>query len=289
VPVFRGAAFLDDCLDALLATAPGIDVLVVDDGSDDDSACIAARRARRSEGRVRILPLARNRGFAGAVRCGVDLLLAEDDPPSVLVFVNQDCVVGEGWLAPLVAALEDPSVAVAGARLLDADGITLQHAGARIAANGLTSHIGRGSRDGAAFRQTADVDYVCGALMALRSRTWRLLGGFDERFAPAYYEEVDLCLRAAARGLRSVYVSGSNARHAEASVAGAGSAAYLAMYHRSRMRLVARHLFGLRWLGAELAWLGSLRSWAQARPALAAYRQLPSLLAERRAEVGVAS
>ncbi len=290
VPVCDGEHVLDACLDALLETDDGCDasqvaleVLVIDDGSRDASVLVAGRRA--DAGRLRVLALGRNHGFAGAINRGVAFALARTTAPDVLVLVNQDCVVGRGWLAPLLAALHEPAVAVAGARLLEADGVTLQHAGARVEANGLTSHIGRGCRDPLAYRQAVDADYVCGALLAMRTATWRRLGPFDEGYAPAYFEEVDFCRRARRHGLRSVYVPTSEAVHLEASCSGRGSGLYLRRYHRSRMRFVVHHLLGggagLRWLRAEAKWLAGLRRWSEIAPVVAAYARLPRLVAQR--------
>lgn len=286
VPVFDGEHLLGPCLDALLANSPSqLEVLLVDDGSRDASAALAATRAATSGGRVRVLALARNHGFAGAVNRGVAALLAAGAAPGVIVLVNQDCTVAPGWFEPLAAAVGGPSVAVAGARLVDADGITLQHAGARIEANGLTSHHGRGCRDPLAHREARDADYVCGALLAMRTSTWRRFGPFDEGYAPAYYEEVDFCVRARRAGLRAVYVPSSGAIHAEASTSGAGSRLFLQRYHRSRLRFVVRHLAVGRsaagaWLRAELAWLAGRRRWGEVAPVLGAYARIPHLVTE---------
>lgn len=293
VPVMDAESMLDACLDALLETdggfeaeqAPMMEILVIDDGSRDASVAIARARAAQSAGRVDVLALGRNHGFAGAINRGAACVLAKAQPADVLVLVNQDCIVSRGWLAPLLAALADPAVAVAGARLLDDDGVTLQHAGARIERNGLTSHVGRGSRDPLAWRDACDADYVCGALIAMRTATWRRLGPFDEGYAPAYFEEVDFCVRVRAAGLRVVYVPHSEARHREASCSVAGSRVFLRRYHRSRMRFVVRHLLGgavatATWIVAEASWLLRLRRWCEIAPVLAAYARVPMWIAE---------
>ena len=286
VVAFEGEALLGDCLDALLADMePGLEVFVVDNGSRDASLEVARRREAARPGLVHTLALPRNFGFAGGVNRGVAALLARESPPEVLVLLNQDCVVSRGWLAPLVEALADPGVAVAGARLLEADGVTLQHAGARLEANGLTTHVGRGCRDPGAHRERSDVDYVCGALVAMRTETWIEFGPFDEGYTPAYYEEVDFCMRARSAGRRIVYVPGSEAVHLEAASSVAGSALFLRRYHRSRLRFVVRVLLGrgrtLRWMVAEASWLLRLRHWRDFSPVLAAYVRVPWFFAER--------
>lgn len=282
VPVFGGARLLPSCVGALLSADQDLDVLVVDDGSPDDSVAVASALAASSGGRVRVLPLEANLGFAGAVNCGVDAALRGPRLPDVLVLVNQDCVVKPGFLAPLVSALSDSRVAVAGARLLESDGVTLQHAGARIEPNGLTTHPGRGCTDPAFAREAVACDYVCGALMALRTDTWRRFGPFDEGYRPAYFEEADFCAKARAAGLLALYVPDSEAVHAEASCSSPRQ--FLRRYHGSRIRFVVRRLWpelGVRrWLRAEARWLASLRRGSDLVPVLAAYAQVPRLLAE---------
>jgi GT2 family glycosyltransferase len=284
VPVFDGEAMLERCLGALVEAGPALTIVVVDDGSRDDSLRVATGVAAPAGGRIEVVALARNHGFAGAVNRGVAAALAAF-APDVVVLVNQDCFVKPGWLAPLVSALSDRTVAAAGARLLDADGTTLQHAGARIEANGLTTHLGRGSRDAGAHREARDVDYVCGALFAFRATTWERFGPFDEGYAPAYFEEVDFCVRARRAGLRIVYVPAAEAVHAEASTSPSPRVFYR-RYHASRLRFVVRQLARERgavaWLRSEAAWLLRLRDRDQLGALVRAYARVPLLLLRQR-------
>jgi GT2 family glycosyltransferase len=284
VPVFDGAAMLTRCVGALLDTDLALTIVVVDDGSRDESLRIATGLAASAGGRIDVVALGRNHGFAPAVNRGVAAARASF-APDVVVLVNQDCFVKPGWLAPLVSALSDSAVAAAGARLLDADGATLQHAGARVEANGLTTHLGRGSRDVDAHREARDVDYVCGALFAFRASTWERFGPFDEGYAPAYFEEVDFCVRARRAGFRIAYVPAAEAVHAGASTS-ASPRMFYRRYHASRLRFVVRQLVRERgvvaWLRSEAAWLLRLRDRDQLGALVRAYARVPSLLLEQR-------
>ncbi len=287
VPVRDGERWIPRCVDALLATDDdALEVVAFDDASRDGSLALLRSLAAR-EPRLHVLAGSPGVGFAGAVNRAAAWAIAERPALELLAFVNQDCFVDPGWLAALRDALAGPSVAIAGARLLDADGVTLQHAGACVSANALTSHLGRGSTDPSAFGSARDVDYVCGALFAVSRRTWLEDGPLDEGYAPAYFEEVDLCRRVRRAGRRVVYVPGCRATHLEASSSGAGSRTFLERYHRSRMRYVVRaHVddFGAwRWLYAEAGWLLRLRRWHEIAPVLRAYARLPRLVAERMA------
>ena len=282
VVAHNGGASLEACLVALRAgTYAPLDIVLVDNASSDGS--IEPCRGRADL----VLANASNLGFAGGVNAGIADYERSGARVEVYALVNQDCVVDRAWLAPLVARLgAEPRVAVVGARIYEPDGRTLQHAGARIAANGLTEHVGRGVVDPGAHRQPLDVDYVTGAVCAFRRETWARHGPFDERYFPAYFEEVDFCTRCRADGLRVVYEPASEAVHAEASVLGRNSPRYLRAYHASRMRYAVAHLLvrgkALAALRAEAAWLVRRRSIDEVRPALAAYGTLPRLLLETR-------
>lgn len=283
---YRSESCLESCLVRLLACDPErlVAVVVVDNASDDASASVARDVAAGAGGRVVVATTTRNEGYAAGANRGADLAARAADP-DVFVFVNPDCRVRPGWLAPLLDAFADPVVAVAGSRLLESDGVTVQHAGGVVGANGLTRHRGRGLPASACDADGGPIDYVCGASMAVRACAWRRAGGFDERFRPAYFEEVDLCLRLRDEGLRTVYVAASEAVHDEAASSGGSRAAYLGAYHRNRLRFVARHLIGrgrtLAWLRAEVSWLGGLRTKEEVAPVLAAYASLgwPALVA----------
>ncbi len=281
VVAYRSCGLLQQCLAALgRSTHPHLTVVVVDNGGSEPEPPGGAGPATswvRSD---------RNLGFAGGVNLGIEHALETGPPADVIALVNQDCVVEPGWAEPLIERLHgDRAVAVAGARLLESDGVTLQHAGGVVHANGLTDHIGRGERDPACYREVAEVDYVTGALCAFRLEVWERFGPLDAGYFPAYYEEVDFCLRARAAGMRVEYVPDSVAVHAEASSSGRGSRLFLRRYHRNRLRFAVRHLWrpGHRaaWLAAELSWLGRLRRWDEVAPVLGAYRCVPEFRRQR--------
>jgi GT2 family glycosyltransferase len=271
-------------------------VLIVANG-DVDGAC--GRVVSRWGGEVEVLRPSANLGFAGGVNAGVAHLLkaytASARRLDAVALVNQDCLVDPDALAALVAALDDPGVGIVGAHLLEPDGRTLQHAGGVIHANGLTDHIGRGevwygsdgTADDAPGPPASDraVDYVTGALCAFRPEFWRRYGPLDAGYFPAYFEEVDFCLKLRRAGYRVVCDPAARAVHVEAATTGRGSQLHRALYHRSRMRFVARHLLRRATvapaLRAEAVWLSRQRSWRELRPVLGAYTALLTELRSR--------
>ena len=69
--------------------------------------------------------------------------------------------------------------------------------------DGSAAHVGAGSPlDSLAYRSPRDVDFASANGLLIRHDAWDLVGGFDDRFYPAYFEDVDLCLALARMGFR---------------------------------------------------------------------------------------
>ncbi len=98
---------------------------------------------------------------------------------------------------------------------------------------------------------TADVEvpFLTGAALALRREVWDRLGGLDAGFYPAYFEDLDLCLRAQALGLTCRYAPRSVIRHAESASTGKYSGTFYYYYHRNRLRCACKHLSWARLWG----------------------------------------
>jgi GT2 family glycosyltransferase len=181
---------------------------------------------------------------------------------SRLVFINDDAVATAGWLAALSGAMDDdPRTGVVGSRVLLTDG-RLQEAGNVVWRDGSTSHLGRGLRaDEPDLLARRDVDYVSFCSAMVRREAWDQVGGFDERFFPAYYEDVDLCLSLRELGWRVVCEPASVVVHEE----GASTPVRLRQFlsRRNQRRFV------VKW-GAALASLPEPPSPLTARAVMAA-------------------
>src|SRR5262249_1916395 len=133
-----------------------------------------------------------------------------------LLLLNNDAQLLPGSLAAAIATLESGvDIGAVGARIILLDGM-LQEAGSIIWRDGSCLGYGRGDDPFAPmymFRR--DVDYCSGAFLLTPRRVWEQLGGFDEQFKPAYYDETDYCVRLWERGLRVVYEPNAAVLHYE--------------------------------------------------------------------------
>lgn len=153
-----------------------------------------------------------NLGFAG--NCNAGAAHAEGD---IILFCNQDVYgvygwsggwVGgmmDGWDRQLIAAFERPQVGIVGARLLFPDG-KLQSAGGLFDGAGQPFHrcLGYSNVHVPEIARSQRVSWTTGAAMAVRRDVWEQLGGFDTKYK-MYFEDVDLCIRAAKAGYETWY------------------------------------------------------------------------------------
>lgn len=268
IPVWNGRRDLPACLAALAALdySAGVEVIAVDNASADGSAELVAADFPW----VRLVRNDANRGFGGA--CNQGLRLAEGE---MLVLLNQDTMVAPGWLAGLAAALEsDPRIGAAGSKAHYPDG-SIQHAGGVVDVQGLGAHRGYRRPDQGGYDALEDVDYVTGAALAVRRAAYVEVGGLDDGFGMAYFEDVDWCYRIRAAGWRVVYAPTSVLVHNERSSQDDGSHAARYAFQRNRLRFVLRHwpLARLRgeFLSAERAWLAGQMSASMVAAAQRAY------------------
>jgi GT2 family glycosyltransferase len=187
------------CLESLKrpgACPPDTEVVVVANGTPPD-------QLRPLVGRDDIVLVVNDVNLGFAAGCNQAAAVAQSP---LLVFLNDDSAVEIGCLEALTrAAAADPAVGAVGSCILAEDG-TLQEAGSVIWADGSATHVGAGlSPDATAYRKARDVDYASANGLLITRRAWDAVGGFDERYYPAYFEDVDLCLTLRARGFRTRY------------------------------------------------------------------------------------
>jgi len=230
VVTFNGVENTYECLESVLAHADvTYELIVVDNASTDQTADLLSR--------LRGATVLRNDGNLGFGRaCNQAAARATG---RYLLFLNSDAVLGPASLSALVeTARADPRCGAVGGRLVWPDG-RLQEAGSILWSDGTAEGYGRGSDPLAPeFTFRREVDYCSGALLLVRRDLFDELGGFDDRYAPAYYEDADLCLGLGRLGYRVVYQPGATARHREYGSSPAGQAS--ALMQRNHARLVEK-------------------------------------------------
>lgn len=130
--------------------------------------------------------------------------------------LNNDTRVRPGWLDALLETFSlFEHCGIAGSVLEHPDG-RLQEAGGIVWSDGGAMNEGRDGRARMPVYATVrEVDYVSAASLLVPRLLWDRLGGFDARYAPAYYEDTDLAFRVREAGLRVYVQPGSVVEHAE--------------------------------------------------------------------------
>lgn len=239
---YNGAGFIEACLAALAQTrVQPHDIIVVDNASTDDSL-----QDVHAYPRANVLALPRNLGFAAGANVGLRAVETE-----LALLLNPDVEVGTGFGNALIAAFsEHPRLGAVGALLLYPDGKTIQHAGGAIERPLMTTrHLRYGSAVDGSQTPAMAVEFVTGGAMGLRMTAFHAVGGFDERFSPVYYEDVDLCLRLRELGWNVRFDPSLRALHHEG-VTLQRSSAYFRHLHRNRIRFALKHLSASEWRDA---------------------------------------
>jgi GT2 family glycosyltransferase len=221
IPTRDQPDLLAACLDGLLRRTEysPMEVLLVDNGSTDPRA-VAVLDAAARDPRVRVI---RQPGpFNWSHLNNVAARQARGD---VLVLLNNDtATIDPHWLTEMVSHAIRPEIGAVGAKLLYPDG-RVQHAGVAIDDAGGTKHLYRFRRDTdpgpvMALATTRGVTAVTGACLAVRRAMYLEIGGPTETLAIAS-NDVDLCLRLAARGYRNLWTPFAVVEHRELATRGA--------------------------------------------------------------------
>lgn len=222
VVTWRGRDLVGGCLDALAAQTEPHELLVVDNASVDGSAEVLAAHP----GRPRVLRLAVNAGFAGALAAALPAVCTP-----YLAWLNDDAQPQPQWLALLRAALDAQPAAAAAASLLVLPGGRVQSCGVRLTATG----YGADRADAAA----GPVFGFCGGAALLRTAALRAAGGVAAGFF-CYYEDTDAAWRLRLAGHGVLAVPAAVVRHQHGASSGHGSASFHLWNERNRLLMLAR-------------------------------------------------
>jgi N-acetylglucosaminyl-diphospho-decaprenol L-rhamnosyltransferase len=260
VVTYNSADVIGQCLDS----CSGLPIVVVDNASLDATRDLVDQRAS-----VNLISNSSNRGFAAAVNQGVAVLKTD-----LILLLNPDIELVTST-EPMAQFFSDPNVGAAAGTLTNANGetqsgFTVRRFPTPLALAFEVLGINRILKRNPVNRwyrcldldlsQPAEVDQPAGAFFMFRRSVWQRLGGFDTRFQPLWFEDVDFCKRVRDLGLKIQYVPRVIARHSGGhSVAKLDWASRQVYWYVSLLKYAHKHFrpYAYRGLSAAVV-LGSI-------------------------------
>lgn len=213
IPIYGKIDYTLRCLASIALNFPRLafEVIVVDDCSLDESWGVLSKVKG-----IRLLRNEQNQGFIHTCNIG-----AKAAKGRFLHFLNNDTEVTPGWLDELFRTFSEfPGTGFVGSKLIYPDG-RLQEAGGIIWKDGSAWNFGRFQNPQLpVYNYAREVDYCSGASIMVPKSLFDELGGFDERYSPAYCEDSDLALKIRDKGYRVIYQPMSAVIHYEGITSG---------------------------------------------------------------------
>ncbi len=237
VPVWNGRELLVKLFASLRRqTHPLVEILAIDNGSEDGAAEEAAREG------ARVIPLGANLGFSTAVNRGIG-----ESRTEWLAIVNTDVELAPDWLEKLMGALERgasepaPPVWFATGKILAASRREIIDGTYDALCRGCCAwRVGHGRADGPEFSQPGSIDFAPLTAALFRAQLFQEVGLLEERFE-SYLEDIDLGLRCAAAGYKGVYVPGAIGYHQGSATLGRWHPETVRRISRNQLLLVSKH------------------------------------------------
>ena len=208
IPVYNEFGYTYDCIRTLVQNIKNVsyEVIVGDDESTDKT-----RKIKKIIKNVIVNVNHTEHGFL--MNCNRAAELARGE---YIVFLNNDTLVMENWLESLVELIESrDDIGMVGSKLIYPDG-RLQEAGGIIWKDATGWNYGREQNaEMPEYNYVRECDYISGASIMISKKLWKEIGGFDERFKPAYCEDSDLAFEVRKRGYKVLYQPKSVVIHFE--------------------------------------------------------------------------
>ncbi|MDH3688465.1 MAG: glycosyltransferase [Gammaproteobacteria bacterium] len=266
---FNAGRLLAECVLSVLASDCPVEVVVIDNGSKDDSVSIL-RESIENDLCVQIITQESNIGFAAANNVGIAATKAD-----LLLFLNPDCVVGENTITRVVAELEaDAEVGMAGCLVLNPDG-SMQQAcrrhiptpwksfarvsGLSIFGKTISALSGFDTNDEPLPDGPEVVEAISGAFMFVRRTAIERVGLMDEGYF-LHCEDLDWCMRFAQSGFKILFVPDALAVHYQGTCSSDRPARVVWHMHKGMIRFYrkffsARYTFLHAWIIYTVVWI----------------------------------
>jgi GT2 family glycosyltransferase len=207
IPNWNGADRIRACLDSLRDQTAQNQIVVVDNGSVDESVEIIEKEYPEAV----LIRHPHNKGFAGGVNAGIRYAIEKD--AKYVALLNNDAVADRDWLRNLVDFLEaNPKAGIATSKICDDKKTHLDSTGDLYTIWGLPYPRGRGEEFTDKYDRDTWVFGASGGASLYRVKTLEQIGLFDEDFF-AYYEDVDISFRAQLAGWKVAYVPSAVVYH----------------------------------------------------------------------------
>lgn len=199
IPNYNGLKLLEKNLDQIIKRSDSAEIIIVDDGSTDDSV----KFIKNNYPQVKIIQKLFNDGFATSVNLGVKAVTND-----IFLLLNTDTLPKMGFLPPLLRHFSQKNVFAVGCldKSYEAGKFVLRGRGIGSFYQGFLRHQ-RGE-----VNQT-DTLWVSGGSGAFRKSIWENLGGLDEIYDPFYWEDIDLSYRALKSGYKILFEPNSHVEH----------------------------------------------------------------------------
>ena len=196
IPYFNQEIYTWNCLHSIWKNLPktSFEIILVNDKSTENPDFSSVEN-------IRIIHNEENLGFLKSVNKAI--LQARGE---YVYLLNNDTIVKNGFLDELLFVFDNfPNVGAVGSMLLNADG-SLQEAGSVCMKGGEISHVSKKKAYYPEFNYIYKVDYCSGCSLLFKKKSdAEEFNLFDEQFAPAYFEETDLCFQLKYKQGKDIY------------------------------------------------------------------------------------
>ena len=208
IPVFNQFHYTYDCLKSIFKYTENVEfeIIIADDLSTDNTINL-----KEYVENIKYIRNDKNLGFIK--NCNNASKFATG---KYILFLNNDTQVQKNWLNSLLEIIEtNEKIGMVGSKLIYPNG-RLQEAGGIIWNN--ASGLNYGKSDDptkSEYSYVKEVDYISGASIIIKKDLWQKIGGFDERYAPAYFEDTDLAFEVRKNGYKVIFQPKSLVVHFE--------------------------------------------------------------------------